>query len=337
MKYKPLGRTGMYVSRLCLGTMEFGTLTSEKEAFKIMDRALELGINFFDTADVYGHEFGEHRADCYYGKTEEIIGKWFKLGGGRRESVILCTKSYCAMGNPYDGPNNRDGLSTYIIRRRLEDSLRRLQTDHIELYMMHRLDRNVGWDELWDAYYRAYLQGKIDYVGSSCLGAHDLVIAQNAAKERHLMGLVAEQHHYSLLKRQAEMELLPAAEKLGIGIMIWSPRASGRLTCKSLRNETEANSRTARHVIDDALRVKLTAYSNLCQEYGYKEADVAVAWLLQHSAITCPIIGARTLEHLDCVETIINMQLDDEFNRRLDEIFPGPGIAPDSYIVTGKW
>lgn len=336
MQYKPLGRSGMHVSSLCLGTMEFGTLTDEKEAFNIMDRALDLGINFFDTADVYGYEFGEDRADCYRGKTEEIIGRWFKLGGGRREKVILCTKSYSRMHNPNDFGNDRNGLSTFIIRRRLEDSLRRLQTDHIELYMIHRPDRSVGWEELWDAYDRAFYQGKIDYVGSSCFGAHELMKANQAAKERHSFGLVAEQHHYSLLKRQAEMEVIPTCEELGIGLMIWSPRASGRLTCKGL-HQTEANSRTARHVLDPELRKKLEAYSALCQDYGYSEADVAVAWMMQNPAITCPIIGARTLKHLDCVETIINMKFDDEFNRRLDEIFPSPGVAPDSYIITGKW
>lgn len=326
----------MQVSRLCLGTMEFGTLTDEKEAFRIMDRALDLGINFFDTADVYGYEFGEDRADCYRGKTEEIIGRWFKQGGGRREKVILSTKSYSRMYLENDMGNDRDGLSTFIIRRRLEDSLRRLQTDHVELYMMHRLDRSVGWEELWDAYDRAFYQGKIDYVGSSCFAGHDLMKAQEAAKKRNSFGIVAEQHHYSLLKRQAEMEVIPTCNELGIGLMIWSPRASGRLTCKGLR-QTEANSRTARHVLDPELRRKLEAYSQLCQDYGYSEADVAVAWLMQNPAVTCPIIGARTLAHLDCVETIMNMKLDDEFNRALDEIFPSPGIAPDSYIITGKW
>lgn len=336
MQYKPLGRTGMHVSALALGTMEFGTLTEEREAFKIMDRALELGINFFDTADVYGLEFGETRDDCYCGKTEEIIGKWFKLGGGRRDKVILATKCYCNMNNPDEFGNNRDGLSAYTIRRRLDDSLRRLQTDHVEVHFMHRPDREVGWDELWDAYDRAFYQGKIDYVGSSCFGAHELMRANYEAKQRHSLGLVVEQHHYSLLKRQAEAEVLPTCKELGIGMMIWSPRASGRLTCKAL-HKVEANSRSANHVIDPALRAKLEAYEELCNDYGYKPADVAVAWLMQNPIVTCPIIGARSLEQLDCVETIMNMKFDDEFNARIDEIFPSPGIAPDSYIITGKW
>lgn len=336
MQYTRLGKTGMSVSRLCLGTMEFGTLTEEKEAFKIMDKALDLGINFFDTADIYGLEFGEDRSDCYKGKSEEIIGKWFRQGGGRREKVVLCTKSYSGMDDGNDGPNNREGLSGYIIRRRLEASLRRLQTDHVELYMMHRLDRTVEFEELLEAYNREYMQGKFDYLGSSCFGGHDLVRFQNAARARHMLGIVAEQHHYSLLKRQAEMEVLPACEELGIGMMIWSPRASGRLSCKGLHNP-DPNSRTGRHVLDDDLRSRLQKYSDLCKEYGYIEADVAVAWLLQKSEIHIPIIGARTLEQLDCVERILKIELDEEFNRRIDEIFPGPGIAPDSYIITGKW
>ncbi|MDL2220589.1 aldo/keto reductase [Eubacteriales bacterium OttesenSCG-928-N14] len=336
MEYKPLGRTGLYVSKLCLGTMEFGTLTDEKEAFAIMDRALDLGINFFDTADVYGYEFGEDREDCYRGKTEEIIGRWFRQGGGRRERTVLATKCFSQMCDPLDGPNDRNGLSTYIIRRRLEASLRRLQTEHIELYMMHRLDRDVTYDELWDAYYRAFMQGTIDYVGTSCFGAHDLVLAQQAAREKHFLGIVAEQHHYSLLKRQAEMEVLPTCKELGIGVMIWSPRASGRLA-RNMLKPPEPNSRSSRHVIDDQLHEKLTAYSQLCQDYGYIEADVAVAWMMQNDAITCPIIGVRTIEQLDCVERILDIKFDDAFNDRLDEIFPSPGLAPDSYIVTGKW
>lgn len=197
MKYSYLGKSGLKVSQLCLGTMNFGPETEEKEAFRIMDAALDAGINFFDTANVYG---GQDRR----GWTEEIIGRWFQQGGGRREKVVLATKVYNDMFDEQDGPNSGSGLSAYKIRRHFEGSLRRLQTDHIELYQMHHIDRNVSWDELWGAFEILVSQGKADYIGSSNFAGWHIAAAQAKAKERHFLGLVSEQHLYNLLERTPE-------------------------------------------------------------------------------------------------------------------------------------
>src|ERR1700730_15307159 len=172
MKYVHLGRTGLKGSRPLLGTMNFGQATAEKDAFRIMDAALDAGINFFDTANGYG---GEKR-----GLTEEIIGRWFAQGGGRRERVVLATKVYGSMEDPNEGPNMASGLSAYKIRKHLDGSLKRLQTDHIELYQMHHVDRNTTWDELWEVFQSLVQQGTVDYIGSSNFAGWHLALAQSA-------------------------------------------------------------------------------------------------------------------------------------------------------------
>lgn len=222
MQYTYLGQSGLRVSRLCLGTMNFGVDTDEKEAFRILDAALDAGINFIDTANIYG--WGENS-----GRTEEIIGKWFSQGGGRRERTVLATKVYGDMNDDHDGPNREAGLSAYKIRRHLEGSLRRLQTDHIELYQMHHVDRNVHWNELWSAFETAVSQGKIGYVGSSNFAGWDIAVAQGEAKARGILGLVSEQHKYNLLCRLPELEVLPASKALGLGVIPWSPLDGGCL------------------------------------------------------------------------------------------------------------
>jgi len=190
MEYTTLGRTSLRVSRLCLGTMNFGPLTSEADSHAIMDKALELGINFFDTANVYGWKKGE-------GVTEQIIGRWLAQGGRRREQIVLATKVYNAMG---DGPNDR-WLSAYHIRAACEDSLRRLKTDHIDLYQMHHIDRKAPWEEVWQAMEVLVQQGKVLYVGSSNFAGWHIAQAQCAAAARHFMGLVSEQSLYNLKDR----------------------------------------------------------------------------------------------------------------------------------------
>ena len=161
MEYTHLGRSGLLVSKLCLGTMAFGNSCDEKEAHRIMDAALDAGINFFDSADNYG------KATNNEGITEKIIGRWFKQGGGRRERVVLTTKVHEEMHNPYDGPNSPGGLSAYKVRRHLRESMERLQTDHVELYFMHHIDRTTSWEEMWDVFEQLYRDGLIDYVGTS--------------------------------------------------------------------------------------------------------------------------------------------------------------------------
>jgi len=306
--------------------MNFGPTTDEKEAFRIMDAAIDAGVNFFDTANVYG---GTARR----GWTEEIIGRWFAQGGGRREKVVLATKVHGAMGDdPHDPNGCVRGLSAYKIRRHLEDSLRRLQTDHVELYQMHHIDRNAPWEELWQAFEVLTFQGKIGYVGASNFAGWHLVKAQAAAKARNFLGLVSEQHKYSLLCRLPELEVLPAAQDLGIGVIPWSPLDGGMLSGHALN--PPAGSRAAKQSREkvERLRPKLEAFSALCRELGESEANVALAWTLAHPAVTAPIIGPRTLEQFQDTLRVLEIKLDESTLARLNEIFPGPGgAAPEAY------
>ncbi len=321
MEYTRLGRTGLKVSRLCLGTMNFGPETSEADSFAIMDRALELGINFFDTANVYGWRRGE-------GVTEQIIGRWLAQGGGRREQIVLATKVYGAMG---DGPNDR-GLSAYHIRRACEESLRRLQTDHIDLYQMHHVDRETPWEEIWQAMEQLVREGKVLYVGSSNFAGWHIAQAQCAAAERHFMGLVSEQSLYNLSARTIELEVIPACRAYGLGVLPWSPLAGGMLAgaLRKVKEGRRASKRVQKAV--ERHRTQLEAYESLCRELGERPADVALAWLLHNPDVTAPIIGPRTLEQLESSMRALEIRLSDEVLARLDEIWPGPGgEAPEAY------
>jgi aryl-alcohol dehydrogenase-like predicted oxidoreductase len=321
MKYTHLGRTGLEVSRLCLGTMNFGPFTDESESFSIMDRSLDLGFNFFDTANVYGWKLGE-------GVTEQIIGRWLAQGGGRREKIVLATKVYGKMG---EGPNDHR-LSAFHIRQACEGSLRRMQTDHIDLYQMHHVDRTTPWEEIWQAMEVLVQQGKVLYAGSSNFAALHIAQAQCAAKERHFMGLVCEQSLYNLTARMIELEVIPAIQAYGLGLIPWSPLASGLLGGAL---DKEASGRRAEEDVQkliDANRGKLEAYENLCREINEKPADVALAWLLHNPVVTSPIIGPRTMDQLEGSLRALDIQLSEETITRLDEIFPGSGgQAPEAY------
>ncbi|MEK3684273.1 aldo/keto reductase [Paenibacillus sp. FSL R10-2736] len=322
MKYSYLGKSGLKVSQLCLGTMNFGPETEEKEAFRIMDAALDAGINFFDTANVYG---GQDRR----GWTEEIIGRWFQQGGGRREKVVLATKVYNDMFDEQDGPNSGSGLSAYKIRRHFEGSLKRLQTDHIELYQMHHIDRNVSWEELWGAFEILVSQGKADYIGSSNFAGWHIAAAQAKAKERHFLGLVSEQHLYNLLERTPELEVLPASKELGLGVIPWSPLAGGLLGRNAL---SKTGVRSARSAKLEQHRSQLEQFSALCKELGEHEDQVALAWVLANPAVTAPIIGPRTIEQFEDSLRVTEIVLEEAVLKKLDEIFPGPGKpAPEAY------
>jgi aryl-alcohol dehydrogenase-like predicted oxidoreductase len=221
MEYTQLGRSGLKVSRVCLGTMNFGPETSEADSFKIMDEALEQGINFFDTANVYGRKI-------HLGFTEEIIGRWLEQGAGRREKIVLATKVYGGMGS---GPNDAR-LSAYHIRKACEDSLKRLKTDHIDLYQMHHVDRNTPWEEIWQAMEWLVSQGMVTYVGSSNFAGWHIAQANEAAKSRHFMGLVSEQSIYHLNARTIELEVVPACweslESTGRRFARWRAAKTGR-------------------------------------------------------------------------------------------------------------
>ncbi len=321
MKYVHLGRSGLKVSRLCLGTMNFGPLTSETDSFAIMDQALELGINFFDTADVYGWETGE-------GITEKILGRWFAQGGGRREKVVLATKVFGRMG---EWPN-QSHLSALHIKRACEDSLRRLQTDYIDLYQMHHVDRQTPWEEIWQAMEQLYREGKVLYVGSSNFAGWHLAQAQEMAKQRHFLGLVSEQSLYNLNDRTIELEVIPACEAYGIGLIPWSPVARG-LLAGALQPMT-----TGRRADEDfqktieKYRPRLEAYEQLCQEAGEAPAHIALAWLLHQPVVTAPIIGPRTLDQLNGTMRALELTLSKDIVKHLDDIFPGPGgQAPEAY------
>ncbi len=321
MQYVHLGRTGLRVSRLCLGTMNFGPLTSEGDSFALMDRAREAGINFFDTANVYGWRRGE-------GVTEQIIGRWLAQGGGRRESIVLATKVYAAMG---EGPND-SRLSAYHIRRACDESLRRLQTDRIDLYQMHHVDRETPWDEIWQAMEQLVAAGKVVYVGSSNFAGWQIAQANARAAARHFLGLVSEQSLYNLSARTVELEVLPACRAHGVGVIPWSPLAGGLLggALQKAKEGRRASERLQKSV--ERYRAQLETYEGLCRELGESPADVALAWLLANPAVTAPIIGPRTMEQLTGSLRALEITLSAEQLARLDRIWPGlGGEAPEAY------
>ena len=321
MEHTRLGRTGLLVSRLCLGTMNFGPQTSEEDSYTIMDRALEEEINFFDTANVYGWKKGE-------GVTEQIVGRWFAKGGGRRAKVVLATKLYGSMG---DWPNE-NRLSALNIRRACEGSLRRLQTDYIDLYQMHHVDRDTPWDELWQAMELLVQQGKVLYVGSSNFAGWHIVKANEAARARHALGLVSEQSLYNLAERTIELELLPACRDYGVGVIPWSPLGGGLLggILRKAREGRNASDQVRGRLEEH--RPQVEEYEAFCDELGERPSDVALAWLLRQPGVTAPITGPRTLEQLEQSLRALEVGLDDKALERLDQIWPGPGgPAPEAY------
>ncbi len=328
MEHVQLGRAGVRVSRLCLGTMNFGPETTEADSFAIMDRALEAGINFFDTANVYGQKFEEWSKLPKEGGTEQIIGRWLAQGGGRREKIVLATKVY---GGMYEGPNGSK-LSAYHVRRAVEDSLKRLQTDHIDLYQMHHVDRTTSWDEIWETMERLVHEGKVVYVGSSNFAGWHIAQASELAKERHFLGLVSEQSLYHLNARTIELEVLPACRHYGLGVLPWSPLGGGLLG--GVLKKTDGG-RRAKPIVQqkiEANRTKLEAYEKLCADLEKDPGDVALAWLLHQPGVTAPIIGPRTMDQLTGNLRATELELDAATLKKLDEIFPGPGgAAPEAY------
>jgi NDP-hexose 2,3-enoyl reductase len=326
MDYTNLGRTGLSVSRLCLGTMNFGPKTTEPDSYAVMDRALEHGINFFDTANVYGWRTGE-------GVTEQIVGRWFAQGGGRRDKVVLATKVFGRMSN---WPNDR-GLSARHIIKACDESLRRLQTDWIDLYQMHHVDRATPWEEIWQAMSQLVAAGKVRYVGSSNFAGWHLAFAQESAARRHFLGLVSEQCIYNLLTRYVELEVIPAAQQYGIGIIPWSPLHGGLLggVLRKLADGTAARSKEGRSAEGiDEHRQTIEAYEKLCASLGHDPANVALGWLLSRPGVTAPIIGPRTVEQLDASLGALSVSFTGDVLARLDELFPPVGQggpAPEAW------
>ena len=321
MDYAQLGRTGLKVSRICLGTMNFGPQTSEADSFRIMDRALDAGVNFFDTANVYGWKKGE-------GWTEQIVGRWLAQGGGRREKVVLATKVYGTMG---DWPN-QSRLSAVHVMRACEESLRRLKVDAIDLYQMHHVDRATPWEEIWQAMETLVRQGKVVYVGSSNFAGWHIAQACETAKARGFLGLVSEQSLYNLIDRTIELEVIPACRGYGVGLIPWSPLKGGVLGgALAKAAEGRRSGENAQKNIEK-YRPVLEKYEALCEKIGIAPGDVALAWLLASPAVTAPIVGPRTMEQLDAAISVLGVKLDDATMKALDAIFPGPGgAAPEAY------
>ncbi|MFJ4035213.1 aldo/keto reductase [Streptomyces griseoluteus] len=327
MRYTQLGRTGLKVSRLVLGTMNFGPQTDEADSHAIMDAALDAGINYFDTANVYG--WGENK-----GRTEEIIGSWFAKGGERREKTVLATKVYGNMGAEGDAWPNYDKLSALNIRRAVDASLKRLQTDYIDIYQFHHIDRNTPFEEIWQAVDVLVTQGKILYAGSSNFPGYKIAQANETALRRGTLGLVSEQCLYNLAERRAEMEVIPAAQDYGLGVIPWSPLHGGLLG-GVIRKEAErgrrASGRAADALADTATRNRIEAYEELLAKHGLEPGEVALAWLLTRPGVTGPIVGPRTREQLDSALRAVELELSEELLTGLDEIFPGPGPAPEAF------
>lgn len=321
MEYTYLGRTGLQVSRLVLGTMNFGPETSEKNSFNIMNKALDLGINFFDTANVYGFSAGK-------GTTEKIIGKWLSQDKSRRDQIVLATKVYGQMG---EGVNDKK-LSAYNIIKACDESLKRLQTDHIDLYQMHHVDRNTPWEEIWQAMEYLVQQGKVRYVGSSNFAAWNIAEAQCKAKERNFMGLVSEQSLYNLTERSIELEVLPAAKNFGLGVIPWSPVGGGLLAgaLEKAKEGRRSHERVQKRV--EQYKDPLQQYEDFCKDVGEEPAVVALAWLLHQPGVTGPIIGPRTMEHLTSSTRALEIEFTEAQLEQLDQIWPGPGDqAPEAY------
>lgn len=328
MQYKSLGRTGLQVSRLCLGTMNFGPQTSEADSFTIMDQAYEHGINFFDTANVYGVVTASGDVShLHRGLTEEIVGRWL-VQNQRRDQIVLATKVF---GNVGDGLNEH-GLSAYHIRKACEDSLRRLQTDHIDLYQMHHIERTTPWEEIWQAMEQLVREGKVIYVGSSNFAGWDIATAQCSAQARNFLGLVSEQSKYSLETRDIELEVIPACRHYGVGLIPYSPLAGGLLGgALGKANEGRRSSEYVSRRIEKH-RSQLEAYESLCQKLGEALSNIALAWMLHNPVITAPIIGPRTIEQLTGSLRALEISLSDETMKQLDQIWPGPGgEAPQAY------
>ena len=323
MEHRQLGRTGVSVSKLCLGTMMFGAWGNRDhdDSIRIIHAALDAGINFIDTADVYAQ-----------GESEVIVGK--ALAGGRRDEVVLATKVHMQMG---EGPNRRGNSRRWIIRE-VEDSLERLGTDWIDLYQIHRPDPETDIEETLGALSDLVQQGKVRYIGSSTFPAPQIVEAQWAARDRHLQRFICEQPPYSMLVRGVEADVLPTCAKYGMGVIPWAPLASGWLSgrwrkCSEQPGSTRAERLPARYDLSlPGNQRKLDAVEQLAQlagEAGITLIELAIAFVLNHPAVTAPIIGPRTMEHLESQLPAAGVVLDAALLDRIDQIVPpGTNLNP---------
>jgi len=322
--YKPFGSTGLRIGPLGLGTVNFSWLTDEADSFAILDKAFEAGINLIDTSDNYNA-----------GQTETLLGRWFAQGGGRREKTVLASKVYSApmeWGSPdpvmrtgsWVGPNQR-GLSAKHIREACEASLGRLNTDYLDLYQMHHVDRATRWEEIWQAMELLVAQGKILHVGSSNFAGWHIAQAQETARARHFLGLVSEQSVYNLTKRTVELEVIPAARAYGMAFLPYSPLGGGVLGGRPTDND-----RGRRAFLKPTSAVE--RFQELCDDLGHAPAAVALAWVARQPGVTAPVIGPRTMGQFDASLAALDIALPDETWAAIDAIFPGlGGAAPEAY------
>lgn len=328
MQYVSLGRSGLRVSRLILGTVNFGPQTPEDDAHRILNAAVDAGINFIDTADAYGTYFTTGDTQPRAGWSEQIIGRWLKDQPARRDQIVLATKCH----NPVGPGVNDKGLSAYHIRRAVDASLRRLQTDHIDLQQMHHVDLATPWDEIWQAYETLIRQGKVTYIGTSNFAAWHLVTACYTARERGLIGPICEQSRYGLHVRDIELEVLPACRHFGLGCIAWSPLFNGLMAGPSALDELKRRGQTDSLEQFESYRPRLEQCEALCRDIGHPPAEVVFAWILHNRDMTGPIVGPRTFEHLQSALRALDIQLDADTLKRLDAIWPGPGgEAPEAY------
>lgn len=326
--YTRLGRTGLKVSRLALGTVNFGGRVDEPEAHKIMDHAMDRGINFLDTADIYGWRVRK-------GYTEESIGRWLTGNPSRRDQLVLATK----VGNPMGPGPNDEGLSARHIIAACEASLRRMRTDWIDLYQMHRQDLAVGWDEVWQAMEQLVAQGKVRYVGSSNFAGWNIAAAQEAARHRHFTGLASEQCVLNLFTRYPELEIIPAAHAYGVAVLVWSPLHGGLLAgvLRKLAEGTAVKSAQGRaRAALGGHRGTIAEYERLCDEIGQPPAVVGQAWVLSRPGVTALVIGPRTTQHVDAALSALHLTLPEPQLARLDALFPPVGRggpAPEAWIL----
>jgi aryl-alcohol dehydrogenase-like predicted oxidoreductase len=319
MDYRQLGRSALKVSSLCLGTMNFGPRTSEAESLAILSDALEAGINFIDTANQYGGHFG-------VGTTETLIGKWLAQDPSRRDKIVLATKVH----EPMSDQINDRGLSARHIQMACDASLKRLGVDHIDLYQMHHIDRAAPPEEIWQAMDRLISQGKITYVGSSNFPGWKIAQMNERAGQVHRLGLVCEQSLYNLIERRVELEVLPACQAYGLGLITWSPLAGGLLAGAGQEEEGRRQSASLRAAAL-ARADQLARYGELCRSIGETPTAVALAWLLHQPGVTSTIVGPGSQAQLSSVLHVPSLRLEEDFLAAIDAIFPAVGPAPEAY------
>jgi len=315
MQYKKLGPTNLKVSQITLGTMTFGTTTTEKEAHRILDAALDIGINLIDTSNDYGNP--------NWGASETIIGNWLAKQPSKRDQIVLATKVYQEKPEPR-AVNEEAGLSAYKIRKQIDESLTRLQTDHIDLYQVHHIDRTITGEELWGTFSRLMDQGKVGYAGASNYNSWGLAKHQLQANKLGHLGFVSEQSMYNLVCRYAELELMPCAKEFNVGVLAYMPLAGGLFGGgdRSAKH-SRANAVMKWYGLDETrFANRLARYEAHCQELGMPYNAMAIAWALNHPAVTSAVVGIRTTAQLEGIETAVSASLSDTTFELLDRLFP---------------